>query len=298
MNVRDRSSYESFNTDGGHLGLEGNAFRVGEFTFSISFESELDHNELATKWGAHLWIAVDERECTIGFVPSDPEERTVQCKYHDTPVGKQWDRLLTNKQTSSDGRRKYFEVKVRSDMCLLDLRSYDSELLGIWACSHKSWCQHQNITETVLQYHRPTYVSIAMLSGSTLLDTMTEIKGWLTSRLKSDHDITLDPKAFDIVWEDHEFEGENVGIATVMADEETKDDIEEALLLIEPCDKIKNPRTHNLSVHSTIRFAPVDQVHRALSRQKLYLRSRHILIMDGLGTKPERSVPQTRATRR
>ena len=77
-----------------------------------------------------------------------------------------------------------------------------------------------------------------------------------------------------------------------MADEETKDDIEEALLLIEPCDKIENPRNHNLSVHSTIRFAPVDQVHRALSRQKLYLRSRHILIMDGLGTKPERSVPR------
>jgi hypothetical protein len=132
-----------------------------------------------------------------------------------------------------------------------------------------------------------------MLSGSSFLDKMLHIKNWLAVRLETDHGQALDRQTFDIVWENYQLGDEKVGIATVMANEASKDDVQIAMLLLEPSgEKIRHRETHTLEAHSIIRFMPDEQTRRALTAQQRYLLSRRSLVMDGLGTNPQKFIPK------
>ena len=122
---------------------------------------------------------------------------------------------------------------------------------------------------------------------------MLHIKNWLAVRLETDHGQALDRETFDIVWENYQLGDEKVGIATVMANEASKDDIEIAMLLVEPSgEKIRHRQTHTLEAHSITRFMPDEQKRRALTAQQRYLLSRRSLVMDGLGTNPQKFIPK------
>ena len=84
----------------------------------------------------------------------------------DPPTNEsQWNQMLPCTKTSSDGRRKYLEMKVRSDCTLMNLNSVNDERFSEWAQLHHYFLKSVKLRETILAYHRPSYIPVAMLSS-------------------------------------------------------------------------------------------------------------------------------------
>ena len=163
----------------------------------------------------------------MGFVPLEEDASVVQCRMDDPPVSEnQWNKFLLCTKTSSDGQHKYLEVKVHSDFTLMNLNNVNDKRFAEWAQSHHCFLKSQKLTETILAYHRPSYTSVAMLSCSTLVDKMVDVRNKIWRRLRTDHDIDLKTSIFDVVWLEHEVDGETVGIATVMTAEASCEEVE------------------------------------------------------------------------